>query len=151
MNRFNKNKNMANPNTNAAETSDDVRGIAELQQATDRSKSIAQRKAPIEMQFAEEYADTKGLPVKIQGNNGTAVEGRLIAWDNDNSFRVVWKEDGAIVSDVFNASDLYAFEGNSRLKGAVEFCRANQMEIMAGRGEITEMLSTIDETGKKAA
>ncbi|MBN2306367.1 hypothetical protein JXD20_00065 [Candidatus Peregrinibacteria bacterium] len=113
--------------------------------------SIAQRKAPIEMQLAEEYANRKGIPVRVYDSNGFPVEGRLIEWTNDSEFRVVWKENGALITEVFNAGELYEIKGNERVKGAVEFCRANANEILAGRKEILDRLTTIDEKPPQAA
>lgn len=113
--------------------------------------SFAQKRAPIEMRLAEEYANKKGLPVKIINKDGMLTEGRLVDWQNDGAFRVVWKENDMILMDTFKSKDLYEIPENSRLKGAVEFCRIHADEVRTERSQISNMLSSINEPGKLAA
>ena len=153
---------MANPNTNSAEvnpaTGPQSGDIIEISSITGEGApvsdsgesleftSLAQVRAPIEMQLAGELVNKKGLPVKVRGKENSLIEGRLVEWKNDSQFRVVWKENGGIVTDIFNAKDLYEIEGNEKLEGAVEFLRQNKEEADREGSQVRDMLSSVLES-----
>ena len=145
---------MANPNANAAvDLSDNDLEFTDFPQrpaSTPTSTgiefvSIAQKQAPVERQLAIDYADAKGLPVKIRREEGV-FEGRLIEWENDSVFRVIWRQNGSIITSTYHSSDLYGTEGNEKLEGAVEFLRENKEEAEREGSQIRSMLSSVLES-----
>jgi len=98
-----------------------------------------------------EYANTKGIPCVFHGVDGQPVHGILVEWDHDDFFRVIGMNRDHFETAMYRAEDLYEMPENSKLRGAVEFCRANEGEVADSRSQVGSMLKTITEYEQKKA